>query len=46
MGIETFAKLNSNELNSSNHSVLREQEAIVGQLQNSGVFISVGISWH
>lgn len=43
MGVETFPKLNSNELNSSSHSVLWDQEAVVGQLQNSGIF--VGISW-
>lgn len=39
------AKLNSGELNSFNHSILWNKEAFVGQLQNSGIFISVGISW-
>lgn len=41
----TSAKLNNGELNSFNHSILWNKEAFVGQLQNSGIFISVGISW-
>lgn len=41
----TSARLHSNELTSLSHSLLCNKEAVVGQLQNCGIFISVGIAW-